>query len=225
MCAARPVGTAFCGFAAILLAGCSSAGGGMYKQYGQVLKQSFGLFSKGGITRQQAAVVPYASLGYRINDGDQSMLVLATDTGGEQIWTAANHVVFQTRDGRLTRTVGLRYNLGAITPQQGSNAIPAPFAAIQQSFTSAKLVDFPEQGLYSMLLTCIARARGPETVAILGQNISTIRVDESCENRSSNWQFVDNYWLDPHTGLSWRSIQNIAPKGEKVEIDILRPPG
>jgi hypothetical protein len=197
----------------------------MYQQYGQVIKQSFGLFSKGGITRQQAAAIPYASMGYRIDDGDQCMLVLATDTQGEQIWTAANHVVFQTRDGRLTRTVGLHYNLGALTPQQGGNAIPAPFAAMQRPFTSARLADFPEQGLYSMLLTCTARARGPETVNILGQNISTVRVDESCENKSSGWRFVNNYWLDPHNGLAWRSIQHIAPKGEKVEIDILRPPG
>jgi hypothetical protein len=215
-----------CGVAAAMaLASCSSSSDGMYQQYGQMLKQSFGIFSGGGITRQQAAAVPYASLGYRINNGDQAMLVLATDTGGEQIWTASNHVVFQLNGGRLTRTVGLKYNLGAVTPQQGNDGIPAPFAALQRPIGGARLVDYPELGIYSMALTCSARTHGAETVTILGQPISTVRVDETCENRPADWRFTDTYWLDPHSGLAWRSIQHIAPKGETVEIETLRPPG
>jgi hypothetical protein len=215
-----------CSFVAVLtLAGCSSNRDGMYQQYGQMLKQSFGMFSGGGITRQEAATVPYASLGYRINDGDQAMLVLATDTDGEQIWTASNHIVFQLHGGRLTRTVGLKTNLGGVTPQQGTDGIPAPFTALQRPFGGARLVDYPELGIYSMLLTCSAKARGAESVTILGQPIATVRVDETCENRPLAWRFTDTYWLDPHSGLAWRSIQHIAPKGEKVEIETLRPPG
>jgi hypothetical protein len=208
-----------------MLAGCSSSNDGMYQQYGQLLKQSFGIFSGGGITRQEAASVPYASLGYRINDGDEAMLVLATDTGGQQIWTASNHVVFQLQDGRLTRTVGLKINLGAVTPQRGSGGIAAPFAALKGPFGDARLVDYPELGIYSMLLTCSTQVRGAQTVKILGQPIATVRVDETCENRPAAWRFTDTYWLDPHSGLAWRSIQHIAPRGEKIEIEILRPPG
>ena len=106
------------------------------------------MFSNGSVTLEQAAATPYASLGYRIDNGSQGMLVLATDSGGDQIWTASNHVVFQTREGRITRTVGLLQDRSALTPNGGSD-LPPPAAALQHSFTSVRMADFPDQGIYS----------------------------------------------------------------------------
>lgn len=197
----------------------------MYSQYGQLIRQGFsGMFSHSGVTRSQAASIPYATLGYRIEDGNQSLLVLATDTGGEQLWTASNHVVFQTRDGRITRTVGLAHNLGALTPRSGE-ALPSPFTALKQPFSSTRLVDLTESGVYSLALTCRSMPSGPQSITILGQAIATQRVDETCENRAMGWRFTDTYWLDPATGMAWRSIQHVAPKGGKIQTEILRPPG
>ncbi len=193
--------------AALLLSGCGSGQTGMYAQYIQVIKQSFG---GGGITRQQAAAIPYASIGYRINDGDQIMLVLATDNGGDQLWTSSNHVVFQTRDGRLTRTVGLPVNLGSVTPKD-SGGLPAPAAALQQPFTSRRLADFPELGLYSLLVTCTARALGTQNVTILGQ------ASPPCA------------WMKParignQTGTLWTAIGWIPkPAWPGVRFSISRP--
>ena len=64
-------------------------------------------FGNGRVTRDQAAAIPYASMGYRLDDGIRALLVLATDANGEQLWTSAAHVVIVTRDGRIVRTVGL----------------------------------------------------------------------------------------------------------------------
>ena len=213
--------------AALMLAGCSSAsnGTGTYKRYFQALRESSnGMFSKPSVTRAQAASTPYASLGYRVDDGPQAMLVLATDSGGDEIWTSSNHVVFQTHDGRLTRTVGLPHDRGALAPRS-TEALPPPAAALKQPFASARMADLPDQGAYSVMISCNTAAGAAENTKILGQPIRTVRVNETCESQSLGWRFTDSYWLDPQSGLAWRSIQHLSPDGETVEIEILRPPG
>jgi hypothetical protein len=208
-----------------LVAGCSSAGhgAGIYERYFQVLRQSTGgMFSTPSVTLDQAASTPYASLGYRVDNGAQVMLVLATNTGGDQIWTAANHIALETRDGRITRSVGLPHDRATLN---SSAVLPSPAAALQGSFRSTRLADFPDQGLYSVLISCAAAAGKAEIINILKHAISTIRVDEACESHAPEWRFTDSYWLDPQSGLAWRSIQHIAPHDETVEIELFRPPG
>src|SRR5579872_624368 len=82
---------------AALLSGCSSDGNGAYREYGQILRQALhSTFSRTDVPRASVAAIPYASMGYRLDNGDESVLVLATDNGGDQIWTAGTHVVIQT---------------------------------------------------------------------------------------------------------------------------------
>ena len=94
---------------ALLLAGC--AGGDQTSTWGdyyKVLQQSFSQsFGDKAITRDRAAAVPYASMGYRLNGSPEAMIVLATDNGGEELWTSSAHIVIVTRDGRVTRHRGL----------------------------------------------------------------------------------------------------------------------
>ena len=210
--------------AAVLLSGCSSGGNSPYQDYAKVLGQAVSsIFHRSDVPREAPAAIPYASLGYRVNGGDEAMLVLATDTDGNQLWTSSNHVVFQTSGGRITRTVGLPQDLGGTSPHS-AKALTPPAAALQQPFSSDRLVDYPALGAYGVSISCNALARRLERIKILNQTITTMRVDEICEDRASNWRFVDNYWLDPKTGFTWRSLQHVA-QGEFVETEIFRPPG
>ena len=76
-----------------------------------------------------------------------------------------------------------------------------------------------------MPITCRLSAKGQETIAILGQNIATTRVDEDCISSSPRWRFRNSYWLDTASKFVWRSLQHIHPKGDTLEIEIFRPPG
>lgn len=111
--------------ALLLLSGCDSTGTSDYTLYYQALRQSvaasFGDSSR--ITKEQAAAIPYASIGYRVNDGPEQLLVLAADSGGDQLWTSGAHVVIVTRSGRIVRTVGLAQDLSAVTPQKGQELV------------------------------------------------------------------------------------------------------
>jgi len=211
---------------ALLAAGCSSgqSGNTNYSQFLQLIRQSWSAsMGNARINRDQAASIPYASMGYRLEGGNEGLLVLGTDNGGEQLWTSSAKVVIVTRDGRIVRTLGLEHDLSGLTIRAGQ--APAPAAAIAAPFTITRLEDFPELGLYGAIVTCSARAAGRQTIKILGQPITTMRVDESCRSRKPEWSFTDNYWVDLDNGRVWRSRQHVHPKGGIIETEIFRPPG
>ena len=212
---------------ALAAAGCSSASSGNtnYPQFYEVIRQSLSAsFGKVRVSHEQAASVPYASMGVSLDGGNQVMLVLATDSGGELLWTSASHVVIVTRAGRIVRTLGLGHDLSGLTTRSTA-PLPPPSAAIQNPFTSTRLEDFPEMGLYGILVSCRAQLAGRQNVKILGQNVPTFRVDETCRNDRLDWSFTDNFWVDGDSGLVWRARQHVHPKGGTVETEIFRPPG
>lgn len=210
-----------------MLSGCGAAIGedSDYAKYYQALRQSLAV-SFGGparITEAQAAAIPYASIGYRVNDGPEQLLVLATDTGGEQLWTSASHLVLVTRGGRIVRTVGLAHDVSSVISENEQQ-----FAALVQAtdhvIRSVRLEDFPDVGAYGVQISCVTSLKGLQTIVILGRGVTTRRVDENCQSPLLAWSFTDNYWVDPQSGLVWRSIQHLSPKNEKIEVEILRPP-
>jgi hypothetical protein len=212
---------------AVLAASCSSAGSGNtnYAQFYQLLRQSLSAsFGNVRVTREQAASVSYASMGFSLDGGNQTMLVLATDSGGELLWTSAAHVVIVTRDGRIVRSLGLGHDLSGLTTPGGRTAPPLS-AALRGPFTSTRLEDFPELGRYGVQVSCRARMVGRQSIKILGQAVAAVRVDETCRSNQPEWIFTDNFWLDSDNGMVWRSRQHVHPQGGTVETEIFRPPG
>jgi hypothetical protein len=163
-------------------------------------------------------------MGYAVDGKNQNLLVLGTDSGGELLWTSAAHVVIVTRDGRIVRTLGLSHDLSSVTTRD-QRPLPSPAAAIHGSFASTRLEDFPELGLYGVLVSCRAHLVGRQNIQILGQALPVSRVDETCASRKPDWSFTDNFWVDGDSALVWRSRQHIHPDGSMVETEIFRPPG
>jgi hypothetical protein len=176
-----------------------------------------------GITRAQAAAIPHATLGYRIDGGKEHLLVLARDDNGQLIWTAASHVVLTMRQGRIVRTVGLRQDLGTMTPRYEA-ALPPLLDALKAAAHSTRLADLPAIGVYSMTLECTAISRGPQPIRIIGTRIAAVRVDESCASTNPKWSITDQYWLDPRTRVVWKCLVHPHP-GRTLEFEILRQPG
>ena len=106
-----------------LLGGCSSDGSSNYSQIWQVIRNSVsGSFGNRKVTRDQAASIPYASMSWHLKGDNQNIIVLATDSGGRRLWTAAAHSVLVTQEGRLVRSVGLGHDLGSLTPRGGDSS-------------------------------------------------------------------------------------------------------
>lgn len=201
--------------AAIALSGCSTFNDPIYGQLGQYAEQVWSGEGK-YVTLQQAAAVPYASIGVQFADGPQSIMVLATDSDGTQMWTSAEHIVLVTRGGRIVRTAGLPKNLGDLVPQ-GS--------AAQDNTAEHFIADFPELQIFAAPIDCTARAQRPALITILGKPIHTMRQDVDCQAPTMHWHFTDSYWLDPSSGLPWRSVQYVNPTLDPLTIEVLRPAG
>ena len=209
------------------MSACSSSNSGntSYAQFFQVIRQSWtASVGKARISREQAAAIPYASLGYRLEGTNEDILVLATDSGGDLLWTSAARVVIVTRDGRIVRTVGLGKDLSNLTSRD-QKGLPPPAAALRAPFSSTRLEDFTDLSLYGVRLSCQAKLVGAQSVRILGQAIATMRVDEACTSRNPDWSFTSSFWVDKDNGFVWRSRQHVHPKGPAVEIEVFRPPG
>jgi hypothetical protein len=209
----------------LMLAACSSTGNSDYSQFYRALRQSVAAsLGNGRIAKDQAAAIPYASMGYRVNGGSEQLVVLATDANGEQLWTSKAHIVIVTRDGRIARTVGLPHDKTGMAPRTGEQ-LPAVAAALNGNVTYTRLEDFPDIPAYGILLTCTLAKQRAETITILGHGIQTIRIDETCRASDRKWPFTDRFWVAPDASLVWRSLQHLDPTDTIIETEILRPPG
>lgn len=205
----------------LALSACSSERSSDWSQLYGVAAQLFGARGA-GITLEQAAAIPFASIGVRINDGPEGVLVLATsNASGERLWTSASRVALLTRAGRIVRSAGLEHNLSESRVRSGYNG-PPPFSG---SATSVWEDDFADLNLYSVAVSCTSKVQGPAIVKNFTRDIPTIQVDESCRSDQLDWSFVNSYWISPATGAVWRSIQYVSPKLGPIEIEILRPVG
>lgn len=209
----------------LMLAGCSSSGTSDYSQFYKAVRQSAAAsFGNGRITKDQAAAIPYASMGFRVNGGSQQLVVLATDANGEQLWTSKARIVIVTRGGRIARTVGLPHDKTGMAPGLGQQLTEVA-AALNGNVTYTRLEDFPDIPAYGVALTCTLSKRGAQTIVILGRGIRTIRIDETCHSVDGKRSFTDSFWLNADATMVWRSLQHLDPKGTVIETEILRPPG
>jgi len=207
--------------AVLLLGGCTApalGGGDAGAIYVAVKNLWTGNDKK--VTLEEAAAVPYASMGIRVGNSTETMIILAGDTGGQHLWTSGAGIAITTKDGRIVRTAGFAHNLGG--HELGSDSLGAD--GVRSLRWRA---DFPDLKLYSISIVCRDRPAVDETIVILGKDIHTRRVDESCasEGGTLDWSFDNTYWLDPENGLAWRSIQHVHPQLDAIETEILRPPG
>jgi hypothetical protein len=216
----------FLSAAVLALAGCSSeSNGGGGTEWGQIVDmvsgQVGGSSQSDTVTLAQAAAVPFATIGIRINDGPQLMLVLAADEAGDHLWTSKARAAVTTRYGRVVRTSGLPVNIDGVT-YNGDDPVQVA-ARTGQTSEALRYADFWDLNRFSIPLRCVTVAKGSEPVTILGKSIATVRVDQTCESPSIDWSFTDSFWVGT-SGLVWKSIQHYHPNAAPVEIEILRPP-
>jgi hypothetical protein len=200
------------------LAGCGSDSD--FSQMSDIILQ--GVSSIGGgqgpaIQRDQAAAIPFATLGLRYGSSAQAVLVLATSASGDSEWLGGTQVSFITRDGRIIRTVGLPHNLSGF---QGPIADTGPDAAPGGYHY---LYDFGEQRVFGTIVDCTQRDTGPERIEIIGGTHDTRHIVETCRAPRLDWSFENHFWRDAATGHVWQSIQAVHPDDDLVTLSVLRP--
>ncbi len=188
---------------------------------GKLLLQQISGAAPQKISREQAAAIPYASMGLQLGSGPEALLVLGAATPEQRDWYAGDQIVVITRLGRVIQTVGLPYDLGGAHPLPANS--PAGNAGAATAGSSVLVADFPDLGIFGARINCEEKTMGMEAVEILGADISVRHDVEHCIADTMDWQFDNDFWRDPQTGYVWRSLQHIHPKSPPVILEVFRP--
>ncbi|MEJ1968796.1 MAG: YjbF family lipoprotein [Rhizomicrobium sp.] len=199
-----------------LLSACSSDSGDDWSAMWDVASTSWHA-RDAPVALEEAAAIPYATLGIRLDGGQEHILVLARDNDGEQLWLSSTKVAITTVNGRVARTSGFDTDLTGYSATEGQRA------DWTKPHSYSWIGDFADLGYYSVPVTCKDSPAGPDSITILGKAFDTIRVDESCLSEALNWSFTNTYWVGA-SGRVWRAITHFHPKGPTLETQILRPP-
>ena len=174
-----------------------------------------GIGSTASVPRDQAAAIPYASLGVRIGGSDQAMFVLASKSGDDLLWLGGPSLGVVTRHGRVVRTVGFASNLSGVHAAQG----------VKQDLTQPSVdyqYDFGDQSRYGIPVKCTRQNLGPERIAIIGVPRVTTHIAEDCTASGMDWRFRNEFWVDP-SGFVWKTRQFVTPKLDSLAFEVLRP--
>lgn len=203
------------------LSACEAPYGIDYKTVRDSFAVSLGLEQPPGITLEQASQVPYSSLGFRIGNSSEQMLVLGAASGGANIWTSAEHRAIVTKAGRVTQTAGFPWNLSE-TYWHSPDVLADGLQVTAQK--TLRLLDFKDANKFGVRLQGQFETAGESEVVILGAKIPTRTLLETCHCEDFDWDFQNRFWIDRHTGFVWRSIQYVHPNLAPFAIEILRPP-
>jgi hypothetical protein len=210
------------------LAGCGSDSTSQssndlnYSILGDAIAVTLGLKEGARVSREEAAAIPYSTIGIRVGNSAQGLLVLGSKTGVSCLWTSSSRIVVVTEGGRIVKTAGLPWNLGGttfITPDPAADFLKA----IPQS-RSSRTLDFPDLKRFSVGVSSMFETRGVTTITILGQALDTRIIVENCTCTEFDWEFQNTYWVDRENGTVWRTVQTSHPKLDPLQIELFRPP-
>src|ERR1051326_3612694 len=159
----------------LALAGCSSGGSSLSTaSLVNTVRGAFHGLGTSAITRDDVTRIPFASLGYRIGDNAEEMLVLAGREGDNLVWTSSAKITVVTHHGRIVRTIGLQHDLRNLTLREGTATSLEPGAASGWNIS----LDDPDE--HSAMLSCRVISAEPEVITTLQRNVSVTRINEAC---------------------------------------------
>ena len=204
---------------AILLSGCGSNTD--QSRYANLV---WGLISgdRAEVSRDQAAMIPFASISVSLGRNDEGLMVLGLSEGARQEWYARNQMIAMN-NGRILQTNGFPYDLSRleIRARDGSTITggpPTPDADY------SLVLDFADLRLIGAVAACRSSNAGEEAIDILDTALTTRHVVETCLIPTIDWSFENEFWIDPDTNFVWQSSQHIHPKLPPVLFRVLRPP-
>jgi hypothetical protein len=188
------------------------------------LKTAAGLQDAPGITMEQAANIPYSSLGYRIGSSAEGLLVLATDNSDTLLWTSSNRRALATRNGRIVKSANFGFDLTDTRLLSSDPFGAGPLTSKLDNYSVRRLCDFADISHFGNLVEGSISLNGKDTIEILGASLTVLTLVENCRSEDLDWRFKNIFWIDDATGFVWKSVQHIHPDLPPLTVEILRPP-
>jgi hypothetical protein len=202
-----------------LLASCSSA-------KDSDLSTAFGLMEQSLADRDFSDTdverVPYASLGVTIADAPEILVVLAQSEADGLHWRPADGSLLVTRHGRITRFSGRITDVRAVAGE-GSDPVADGRIGTSEKEDCIRFLDFPKVRRYGVVVRSVLQRVGDASVTLLRGETRALKFSETGGSASLDWQFENEFFLDPRTGRIVKSRQSITPETGPFELRVLRP--
>jgi hypothetical protein len=210
---------ALLGPGALLLASCSNA-----RQ--PDLSTAVGLFERSMVDRDftdaDVARIPFASLGVRVGDAPEILVVLAASEPDGLHWRPADGSLLVTQHGRVTRFSG-RITDVRTAPDNGNDPVAAGRIGTSETEDCIRFLDFPKVRRYGVVIQSVLRRIGEQPVSLLQGEASAVKFSEIGGSDTLGWQFENEFYLSPQTGRILRSRQSVTPETGPFELRVLRP--
>lgn len=128
-----------------------------------------------------------------------------------------------THGGRITQSAGLPIDL--IAPLLADDPFILGLHQISSGLRVTRIVDYParyQTGLHQHARYRIGKA---ESVEIMGQRQSLLRVDERIHMPELGFKATNHYWVEPDTGLVRRSVQHLGPDLPPLRLTVVKAEG
>ncbi len=154
-------------------------------------------------------------------NGNYATLSQISSNGDHAVFVSGDNKTMTFRGGVLTATRGMGADLFAL---DATGTLVLLRSRGQGTARLQKRYRFlnPENGLDEIRFDCTMVSGGIETVTSVHKRFRLKRFDEKCRAPGVE-PFTNTYWVDPGSGIIWRSRQWVAPKGGYVTIDVLIP--
>jgi len=179
------------------------------------------------LTREYITKLPYASISAKIGKGPKSLLVLWRVENNEQFWLAEDGVVLGIKEGRIIKTAGLPETISGTT-SISTDPVIMGLNKIENLRTYERTIDFKQKdSTYPETVKILSNFsyEGSQKVNIVDIQFDTILVRETCSAKNLNWKFENLFWVDPETGMVWKSIQHVSRAFAPVILEVLKPAG
>jgi hypothetical protein len=208
---------------ALPLSGCDTGPYGIgWNQWGKALSVATGFETPAELAREQVEQIPFATIGYRVGDSPESLLILAEKSGANFLWTSSQRLAVVTANGRILQTSGFHWNLGS-TNFVEPDLMGTPLWANSPKRTSQRLCDFADINKFQIQIDSEFSDQKDDVISILGTDIPTIRMTEECRCKALDWNFENFHWIDRATGFVWQTAQYVHPNEAHFTVTVLRP--
>lgn len=207
----------YCNFA-LLLTGCAAAPEDLY----ETAKIAVMGQPDVDLSPQALDAIPYANAYLRVGDSPRALAVLAFAEQGELKWASADKNMFITRDGRLTKTLGLPTNLRRISAET-PDPLSSPASLTQSSFSWQWQAEWDQDYRSIHPMQSLFENQGLETLEINGQAVALQHVVETVEDQFLGRSYQNHYWREPTTGLVKHSAQQLGLDLPVLEMTLLKP--
>lgn len=206
-----------CGSILLALTGCA----GTYHSYLDTLKLAFSSSEDVSLSLEQVLVAPSDLMYVRHGERSLAAMALLRLEAGQHKWVSADNALLIMEQGRIVRTVGLSNDLLHLTNTEAD--LIRQYDAITADSQWLRLADW-QHGEYGYELSSNFTVQTNQMVEFFGYQINTTLVMEQVSyNSKPNYlrfdkQWQNFFWYDTDTGTLIKSVQQLAPFTEPLEM-------